>query len=69
MDEDGLRKVLGRIKTLGASAIIRSEGDVGIAIELGENLSEVWQSGDIIVFWRVGCHTALPDEFKLVTLI
>ena len=48
------------------SAVIESEGDRGIALKLGENLSGLWKSGDVIVFWEDGDHTELPDDFALV---
>lgn len=41
----------------------------GVAIELGENLSRTWQSGDIVVFWTDGEHTVLPDSFEFVRLL
>jgi len=34
----------------------------GVALALGENLTKHFQSGDVIVFWANGDHTALYDE-------
>jgi hypothetical protein len=34
----------------------------GVALSLGENLTRLWQSGDVIVFWENGDHTMLFDE-------
>lgn len=53
---------------LQPSAIIEYQNERGLAIRLGENLSEKWQGGEVIVFWDDGDHTVLPDEFELVRL-
>lgn len=42
-------------------------GTTVIAIEVGENLSPTFLSGDIIVFWENGEHTCLDTlEFDVV---
>lgn len=48
------------------SAVIDVKGEKGLAIRISENLSEAWQSGDVIVFWESGEATVLPEEFELV---
>ena len=55
-DEDGslVRAVLFELVCKQSGAISR-----GIAVEIGENLSPIWQSGDVIVFWDNGDHTML----------
>lgn len=49
---------------LVASALIEhwtspSRGVRGVVICVGENLSQTWQSGDVMVFWYNGDHTLL----------
>lgn len=34
----------------------------GVAFSLGNNLSRIWQSGDVIVFWSDGSYTVLYDR-------
>ena len=36
--------------------------DVGIAVQLDANISEVWQAGKVMVFWRDGDVTVLPES-------
>lgn len=44
-------------------AVIRHSGQFGTAILIGENLSQNWQSGDIIVFWQDGEATIAPGDY------
>jgi hypothetical protein len=44
------------------------EGDVGVCVKLGENLSSIWQSGEIICFWGNGDHTVIDDSDELEVL-
>lgn len=52
---------------IGRAALIDYEGERGIIIKIGENLSSTWRSGEIIVFWEDGEQTILPDEFLLIS--
>lgn len=47
-------------------ALIEFNRTRGIAFLIGEALSELWRPNDIVVFWRDGEHTILPDEFDLI---
>ena len=66
MTSDELRRRFEQTRDLQPTALINYQGDVGIAIRLGEVLSKTWRSGDVIVFWPDGDHTTLPDEFALL---
>ncbi len=45
-----------------------TEGDIGLAVHIGENLAELWQSDDVIAFWPDGDHTVLEGlEFEVLT--
>jgi hypothetical protein len=52
--------------SLAPCALIRFQGELGIALKIGENLTKHWQSGDVIVFWENGEHTVLADQFTLI---
>ncbi len=61
--EDFLRAQLNKEKMRGA--YIESNGEYGMAMLIGDNLSSSWMSGDIIVFWGDGEQTVMPTEFKI----
>lgn len=56
---------LEQLMTTETAFLIEYEGERGIALKVGENLSQTWKSGDIIVFWTDGEQTVLPDEFSV----
>ena len=67
MEEKELMEIFDKQDNfISSCALIEHQGVRGIAIELGENLSEKWRSREIIVFWRDGDHTVLPEEFVLI---
>lgn len=52
---------------INQAALIESDGERGIAFKIGENLSQTWKSGDVIVIWENGEQTILPDKFLLIS--
>ena len=77
MDEKGLRKLWGddwiskaALIEITGSSVDMSRYDIGergVAVDVGENLSPTFLSGDIIVFWGDGEHTCLDGlEFDVV---
>jgi len=44
---------------LVAAALIEWNDERGVVMCVGENLSQTWQSGDVMVFWYNGDHTLL----------
>jgi hypothetical protein len=63
---DELKAHFAQLDEIQPAVRIEYQGDIGIAIELGESLGGPWSSGKILVFWRNGDSTVLPDEFTLL---
>jgi hypothetical protein len=65
---DEFEKAMDKIEGLQPAVLIEhGEEGRGVAIRIGENLAETWQSGDVIVFWPNGDHTTIhPDHEILV---
>lgn len=66
MIPEELRAHFDQLDEIQPAVRIEYQGHIGIAICLGESLGGPWQSGDVIVFWRDGDSTVLPDEFTLL---
>lgn len=61
---------MNRSQMLCPSALINMPNQgLGVVFRLGGNLSDKWQSGDIIVFWANGDQTTLTEEneFDLIS--
>ncbi len=56
------------IDAMVGAALVRTEHGTAIAIELGENLSQVWRSGDVLFLWDNGEHTTVRDDDKIEIL-
>jgi hypothetical protein len=73
LSKDDFEKRL-RSKPISNAALIKPTSEdpnwpasyVGVAIHLGENLAQLWQSGDIIVFWSNGDHTMVPERVEVL---
>jgi hypothetical protein len=65
---EDFEKAIQSLDALGPAILIQHEREGrGIAVCLGESLSEKWQSGDVIVFWPNGDHTTIrPDDLVQV---
>ena len=70
MDWSQFRKHMANLDELQPYIAIRHEtsGLSGMAIRLGENLSKMWQSGNILVFWDNGDHGICRDD-DIITIL
>lgn len=65
---NALRRFFEKSDYLGPAAMVRTQHGDAIVIRVGENLSETWQSGDILFIWPDGEHTAV-DDFEEVEIL
>ena len=53
---------------LVGAALVKTDYGTAIAIEIGENLSQMWQSGDILFMWENGEHTTVEEDHEIEVL-
>ena len=53
---------------LVGAALVKTDFGIAIAIEMGENLSQMWQSGDVLFMWENGEHTTVREDDEIEVL-
>ena len=51
-----------------AALVMDRRGRKGVALIIGENLGDPWNSGDLIVFWSNGDHTDIDERTDITIL-
>jgi hypothetical protein len=45
------------------------DGGIAVALQIGENISETWQSGDLMFCWPDGEHTTVHEDQEIEVLV
>ena len=62
INREALIAALNAQNSLQPMLVIEWKGEWGIAMLLGEQLSNTWRSGDLIIFWDDGDQTDLDEN-------
>lgn len=54
---------------LAPAALVRTQYGDAIAFRVGENLSDTWQSGDVLFIWDNGDQTSVDEAEQIEILI